>query len=320
MGFLTFPEIDVSAVRAGHARPLQFWYGARAADRAGRGVIPVSAVGCHLSPASRRRALHRGNGVFWTLAGRKVFLFSVARVAQALEIHHIKVVYRVPRAWLRERSLCTVCAQVFLGGVAILRDSRPIAVATMGQIAGRSVRTIRTWLQHTQWGRIVNLALLEEIAQTGDSARVSRRSRDGQVVRIELDGRVWLAARLPNSLQIRHQQVQKRVALRRVNARLTSHHGDGGHQSQRYIMPGRRRPHSAAQDTTYSFHSHLQTHEQVQLWLPPRSPELRVQFLSGFGQPPPTGDRKHLRAAGTVTPLSVKVAPGEESTTVDKAR
>jgi hypothetical protein len=274
MGFLAFPQIDVNAVRAGKAREAQLWYGARAADRVGRGVIPTSAIGRHLSRVSHQRCLLRGDGVFWTVADRKAFLFSQARVAQALDVPRVSVVYRAQSAWLHERSLLTVCAQAFLGGLAVLRDGRPIAVATMARLAGRSVRTIRTWLQRTQWGRITNVALLEQVAQVGDGLRMGASSRDGRIMRIEHKGGVWLAARLPNSLEIHHQRVQKRAALRRVNARLPSQYGDKGHQPRRYIMPGWRRPQPAAQDAAYSLYDHLQLPEQVQLWLPPRSPEL----------------------------------------------
>jgi hypothetical protein len=286
MGFLAFPQIDINAVRADRAREAQLWYGGRTVDRAGRGVIPTSAIGRHLSRASRQRALRRGDDVFWTVANRKVFLFSAARVAQALDVPRVSAVYRARSAWLRERGLLTVCAQAFLGGIAVLRAGRPIAVATMARLAGRGVRTIRAWLRRTEWGRITNVVLLEQIAQVGDGLRMGTRSRDGQVMRIEHDGGVWLAARLPNSLEIRHQRVQKWAALRRVNARLPSHDGDLGQQPRRYVIPGRRRPHPAAQDTAYSFHGHLQPPGQVQLWLPPRSPELRVQFLSGSRQLP----------------------------------
>ncbi len=294
MHFLSFPEIDIGAVRVNLARELQLWYGGRTVDHAGRGVISFSAIGGHLSRSSRWRALQRGDGVFWTLAGRKLFLFSAVRVARALDIRHVSAACRAPSAWLHERSRCRVCAQFFLGGLAVLRNHRPVAARTMAQLAGVSVRTVRTWQQRTLWGRIINVVLLEQIAKVGDGLHVNSRSLDGQVMRIELDDGVWLAARLPNSLKIRQQLIGKRAALRRVNARLTSHKGEAGQQPRHHVMLGQRRPHPPAQHTLYQFDSQLPPPEQIQVWLPVRSPKRRVQILKRFARSP-AGDRGPLQ-------------------------
>lgn len=254
-GFYGFADLDLAAIRTGRVRALVLWYLARAADGSGRGVVTLDAVRrlWNVSVARIRRALAQGAGIFWSLATGRLFLACPGRVARVLGLSYLHAAYRAPLAWLLEHGKGVLRARLALNAFAVKRDRKPIAVATIARTCGVSRRTVFRWLRLTGWGKIRNVTLVHRI-RDARVCRVARKYADdgSSLCTVKLGNTLWLARRLPNSLEGSERKVRRRAALRRANAILpTFDHRGRGQRQRRYIRPDRRRPNRSIS------HSHI---------------------------------------------------------------
>lgn len=269
-GFFTgFPEIDLPAVHRRLEAPLAIWYLARLHDHQGSGVVAVRDPrrSGSLAPATRWRLLRRGDEVFWTLAGERLFLRGPGAVAAVFAVRRLTTAYRAPASFLRGRRQL-LRARLFLQALSVLHAGRPIPIATMAGLAGVSRRTIQDWLHLTRWPRMTNAALLERL-QDPVRAQFSRSSLDGQMLRVSLRDGVWLARRLPDSLEPAWPPSRKRRrVLHRANSELPSCDlRDSGEQQLLYLIrPGRQHP----LPSQYSLKGRDRTLPALQLWIPGR--------------------------------------------------
>lgn len=276
MPYTGFPDLDLAAVRGRQYRPLAFWYGARLLDRRGSGSVSVGAIGPGLPASTRWRMVREGSGTFWHVADVCLFLRGPGAVAATLEVPRLTAAYEGPATWLKGHGQL-LRARLFLNAVALLRNRRPIAVSTMAALGSVSRRTIFRWQQLTGWGRIVNAALLERLRDRRDGPHVDKRSRDGRMLRVHMHDGIWLAVRLPNSLEPGRPPARKRKVLRRANTLLQSCHSwDRGERQQIYLPPGQQ--HLPSLPSQYHPWNKANG-PPVQLWIPGGVPKRWVTFL-----------------------------------------
>jgi hypothetical protein len=226
-----YADIDLAAVAAHRDRALALWYALRAVDTDGSGrcaAAQVAEAARSLGWRGRskwRRALRAGDGVFWVRTGAGVvYLRSPARVAAALGVARIRATYRGPLRALRG-SVGTVRARVVTRAVAAIRRGRPTSVAAMAAMAGISERTMQRALARTGTRRYRNDRLVAPIRSRRNVPEIAAATGEHGLSAARHRRRVWLVARLPNSLPAPSRATTHGTGAtrRRVNRRLRRH-------------------------------------------------------------------------------------------------
>ena len=145
----TFPQISSAAMARKRDRPLLLWYLARHLDETGSGrvnaneVVSSAVASGFCSVQTARRWIEKGNGLFWTVNGKLLWLRGLFTVAEDLGIDR-----------LSDRAV--LVASGALRGVAETRavlastvffKPRMVSRATLAQEFGCSMQTARRRLK-----------------------------------------------------------------------------------------------------------------------------------------------------------------------------
>lgn len=229
---LRYADIDLAAVAqrgVGRDRQLILWYVLRSLDSAGAGRIVSEDVNAatHFLQMSHRRArqlVAGGINVFWTSgSAASLHLRSAPRVAAAFGIASFRAAFRSPVRDFRG-SLTKVRGRLVIRAVAALRAGRPIANATIAQLAGvKNVRTVQRWRTMSDIRSSQNFVLVAPLRPgtiAGDFCFVEPALRT-----VRFGGRRWMARRIADSLDV-PRSGGVRSHLRRGNRRLRAFSAD----------------------------------------------------------------------------------------------
>ena len=236
-----YPDIALGMLRQGEAAPGRVWLLLRYLDQGGKGWLCIDTVKNNLTNKSKqlricgwrqlRKLLNRGEGIFWTRNGDRIWLHSAARVAAALEVDR-----------LAGKPVATPIAGLLQGMGAVrahlyasfhsgrVRTSAPgpgglpVARATLERVTGVCRRSQRAYERRAGIKVQHNFAVGERDSPAGAQRRAwlqghalfKLKDHRGQHGR---EGDVYLAWQLPNSYSGCHRQLPK-GRQRRINREL----------------------------------------------------------------------------------------------------
>lgn len=152
----TYPDLSACCLRERLDLPLRLWYLLRQGCPDGRGWLTLDDV-YHLSCGSRRQTrawLRKGEGLFWTRNGGRLYLTGLEKVALALDAAPVRkpVYVALPDV----ESLGRFRAALFASWFA--DKPRTISQGRLGEIFGRTPRTLCNWAKRAALEVSHNLA------------------------------------------------------------------------------------------------------------------------------------------------------------------
>jgi len=232
----THPDIGLAALRGGTDREARLWHLAHALDRDGRGwwavveltdaLEPLDLDG--LSPATMRRLLQAGDGLYWELIGdgpeRYLRLYGVGAVARALDLERLSQPVWVP---LEHVQRLQSWRGALLGAFHASRAgcetwTSPISRAKLAELTGYGARTQRRW-EKTLGGAFQarpNAYIRKDEVEGLPTTKAELEELNEQGFFLEKIGnRTVLLAFLPSSYWSAYQQAP-RGQTKRVNSEL----------------------------------------------------------------------------------------------------
>jgi len=195
-GLKTYPELNTAALQQHRERELSVWYLLRHIDGTGSGLVPEQALRCFVASHdlfgrdTLRRALRRGEGMFWRRGNGFVEYRSLFNVAAALDADLHKLPVRLDLDDFRSigRLRAMFMATMFAD------KSRRRSRAGLAAMIGKSPQTTRNYTKRA--GLRVKRNAMYSTRKPSDYG--PELQREGYY-RTQVDGQTRLARRLPNN-------------------------------------------------------------------------------------------------------------------------
>ena len=215
------PSLGLAILRHKKAAPARLWLLLRAIDRDGRGAVPLAVARKAFSdqasplrfcgPRQLRNLLASGEGIFWVLSDKLIWLRSAARVAQTLNIRRFHGAEIVLPLSALTGGIAAVRANLY-AAFHSGRAAKPISRQTLARKSGVQPRTQRHYdrlcgiekeTNYAHGPKVGSEEAIELAWQKGPAAFTWRETKKG---RHEGSAR-FLAWQLPNSYHGPHARL-----------------------------------------------------------------------------------------------------------------